>query len=89
MRIKDYLLGVIGFLAGVFGVYWSLEGDSLIKDNARQFISILSTGEKDNSGYIKLYFGLALLVAGIVLMLVNFGIYWNANIATEQNKIEE
>ena len=88
-EIKNYLLGIIGVLVGVFGVFFALEGDRDIADYGKQFISYLSTGEQDYSGYIKLYFGLAFLVIGIVLIVVNFGIYWNANIATEPNYIEE
>ncbi len=86
--IKYYLSGIIGLVVSFAGVFLCYDGNRMIGDYSRQLISYLEKGESDYSGEIKLFLGLALVFAGIVLMLINFGKYWNENIATPPNRID-
>lgn len=87
-KISYYLLGIIGFVLAFFGGFLCYEGDLLIKNYEHQLVSYIEKGERSYDGEIKLFLGLALVVIGIVLMLINFGRYWNENIATPPREID-
>lgn len=70
---------IFGIILGLTGVGLMIYGNSISDDYKRQFKSYASSGHKDNTGEILNYFGIALIVIGVIIVIIGIIAYAGNN----------
>ena len=89
---KSAALGAGGAIIGIIGGILCFVGKHMDRDLERQFSSVWNTGSRDETGDIFFFIGVALVIIGVLMIVVNIFQYYqpstSADNSTNQNSDE-